>query len=77
MTRRALLAVALSLILWPADASADERGTRRQQHADRRCALIGRSYERRGLTAKERARLDRYGCICVDGQWVSGKVYQA
>lgn len=77
MTRRALLAVALSLILRPADASADLAGTRRQRHADRRCQLMGRSYERRGLTAKERARLDREQCHQVEGEWVSAKVFTA
>lgn len=77
MTRRALFAIALSLILRPADASADLDGTRRKRAADRRCAGNARIAGRGGMTPRERARLKAAGCVEIDGEWVSGKVFQA
>lgn len=76
MTRRALILAAIAALI-PAHASADLAGTRRQRHADRRCQLMGRAYERRGLTAKERARLEWEECHQVGGEWVSAKVFAA
>lgn len=76
MTRRALF-IALLAILWPQGASADLAGSRRQRAANRRCAAMGRAYERRGLTERERAKLEQAECHQVEGKWLSRRVFQA
>lgn len=76
MTRRALLIAAIVALL-PSAAVADERGTRAQHRANRRCAALGRSYERRGLTVREAEKLARRGCQRVGDEWLRDAVYQA
>lgn len=76
MTRRALL-ITLIVAVLPQGASADLDGSRRQRNANRRCALMGRAFERRGLTERERARLADANCHQVDGEWLSNRVFTA
>jgi len=76
MTRRAFLIAAVALL--PLPVAADERGSRRLARHNRLCAAWARSRLRNGMTARERATLERRGCKNdpVLG-WVSGLVFTA
>lgn len=76
MTRRALFAAIVAAI--PRAARADDDGARRMARDNRRCARWARARLRHGLTARERAALERHGCKDdpVLG-WVSARIYTA
>lgn len=72
MTRRAFALTIPAIIV-----SADLTGTRKQQAADRRCRMLGRMFDRRGITESEQRALTRRRCVKVAGEWVSSEYFQA
>lgn len=77
MTRRTFICATIAAVL-PAPVAADERGARKRDRHNRQCAAWARTRLRRGLTARERATLERRGCR-EDAElgWVSGLVFTA
>ena len=76
MTRRAFLLASLALL--PLPVAADERGSRRLARHNRLCASWAAKRAHNGISARERATLERRGCKDdpVLG-WVSGLVFTA
>lgn len=76
MTRRAFLLASLALL--PLPVAADERGSRRLARHNRLCASWAARRAHNGISARERAMLERRGCKedPVLG-WVSGLVFTA
>ena len=76
--RRLLVVLVVAWLVLPGEASADERGTRRQIRADRACQTSYALRARRGLTERERRTLARRHCTeLAPGLWVSDLVFQA
>ena len=75
--KRIVAIAALVLALQTQPTLADLDGTRLQARYDRKCAALGRSYERHGLTPREQQRLTRKNCKQVDGRWVSSLYFSA
>ena len=76
VTRRTFLCAAIAAAL-PERVDADDRGARRRDRHNRQCAAWARTRLRRGLTAKERAFLERRGCKEEGGAWMSALFFTA
>lgn len=76
MTRRAFLLASLALL--PSPAVADERGERKRDRHNRLCASWAARRARGGISARERAILERRNCKEDPALgWVSGLVFTA